>query len=109
MLFCSAMSALGPEKQGIHSESPVLFEELFESSPDGIIVTDRDGKIVRVNARVEKMFGYGRHELLGQLVEVLVPDRFQAVHKVHRQDYHGEPRKRPMGAGLELYAKRKDG
>ncbi len=81
----------------------------FEYSPDGIIVTDFDGKIAQVNAQVEKFFGYDRSELLGQPIEVLVPERFRQNHPKHRTDYGQQPRIRTMGAGLELYGRRKDG
>ena len=86
-----------------------LFERLFESSPDGIVLTDREGRIVRVNSQTESMFGYGREELQGQPVELLVPERFRSAHVSHREHYHAEPRMRPMGAGLALYGRRKDG
>ncbi|PYU92464.1 MAG: Fis family transcriptional regulator [Acidobacteria bacterium] len=86
-----------------------LFERLFESSPDGIVLTDREGRIVRVNGQAESMFGYRREELLGQPVELLAPERFRSAHTSHREHYHAEPRMRPMGAGLALYGRRKDG
>ena len=85
------------------------FRSLFEFSPDAIIVSDQDGKIAEINAQVEKFFGYGRGELLGQSVETLVPERFRRGHPAHRKEYSAEPRTRPMGIGLELYARRKDG
>jgi len=85
------------------------FRSLFEFSPDAIIVSDQDGKIAEINAQVEKFFGYSRGELLGQSVETLVPERFRRGHPAHRQEYAAEPRPRPMGIGLELYGRRKDG
>jgi PAS domain S-box-containing protein len=83
------------------------FETLFESAPDGMVATDLEGRIVRVNTQMEKMFGYRREELVGQRVETLVPERLREAHAGHRQDYYHEPRLRPMGAG-ELFARRKD-
>ncbi|HYL09562.1 MAG TPA: sigma 54-interacting transcriptional regulator [Candidatus Acidoferrales bacterium] len=89
--------------------SQVLFEKLFEFSPDAIVVTDREGRIRETNAQVELFFGYRRDELLGQPVEILVPERFRTAHPAHRHEYNAEPRVRAMGAGLELYGRRKDG
>ena len=86
-----------------------LFERLFEFSPDAILVVDRAGRISQANAQVEKLFCYSRTELLGQPVEVLIPDRFREAHLGHRKDYNDQPRTRPMGANLELYGRRKDG
>lgn len=62
-----------------------------------------------VNARAEKLFGYRREELIEEPVEVLVPERFREVHLAHRSSYVVEPHTRPMGVGMELYARRKDG
>ena len=90
-------------------ESEQRFRSLFEFSPDAIIVSDQDGKIAEINEQVEKFFGYSRGELLGQSVETLVPERFRRAHPTHRKDYGAEPRTRPMGIGLELYGRRKDG
>ena len=90
-------------------ESEQRFRSLFEFSPDAIIVSDQDGKIAEINEQVEKFFGYSRGELLGQSVEILVPERFRRAHPTHRKDYGAEPRTRPMGIGLELYGRRKDG
>jgi PAS domain S-box-containing protein len=86
-----------------------LFRTLFEFSPDAIIASDRKGSITEVNARVEAMFGYARVELVGQSVEILVPERFRHAHPAHRSEYTSAARVRPMGAGLELYGRRKDG
>jgi len=89
--------------------SQALFEKLFEFSPDAIIVSNLEGKIAEVNGQVEKFFGYDRSELLGQSVEILIPERFRQAHPAHRKDYASHPQTRPMGMGLELYGRRKDG
>ncbi|MEK7787533.1 MAG: ATP-binding protein, partial [Chloroflexota bacterium] len=89
--------------------SQALFQGLFESAPDAIVVGDREGRIVRLNAQAERMFGYRRGDLLGQSVEVLIPERFTPRHAGHRNKYMDEPHARPMGTGLELYARRQDG
>jgi PAS domain S-box-containing protein len=85
------------------------FQGLLESAPDAIIIVNRDGQIVLVNARGEELFGYTREELLEQPVELLVPERFRGGHVRHRTGYFSNPKARTMGAGLELYGLRKDG
>ncbi len=86
-----------------------LLHGLFEFAPDTVVVVDDEGKIVRVNAQVERMFGYSRDELMGRSIEMMIPERFAAKHTEYRRGYISEPHTRPMGAGLELFGKRKDG
>jgi len=90
-------------------DSEALFEKLFASLPDGIVVVDTDGCIAEANPQIESLFGYARAELLGNPVEILMPERFRQAHLVQRHEYSQHPVMRTMGAGIELFGKRKDG
>ena len=85
------------------------FRLAVEASPDGIVLANEEGQIVLINALTERLFGYSRQELVGQTVEILIPERFRAVHPGLRSGFHAVPEARAMGAGWELFALRKDG
>ncbi|MFN8321700.1 MAG: PAS domain-containing sensor histidine kinase [Chitinophagales bacterium] len=82
---------------------------LFANATEGILLTNRNGKIVLVNPCAEKMFGYDQDELLDKKIEILIPDSFKHSHVTHREGFHEKPVNRSMGAGRDLFAKRKDG
>src|SRR5262245_22315729 len=86
-----------------------LFELALEAAPNAMVVVDGEGRIVLVNGRAEKMFGYPREELLGRPVEMLVPERFRTAHPRKREGFFAAPQARSMGAGRDLYGLRKDG
>lgn len=86
-----------------------LSHALLEAAPDAIIIVNADGHIVMVNSQAERVFGYPRSELIGQPVETLLPEQLRALHLHHRADYNAAPHTRPMGIGMNLTARRKDG
>jgi PAS domain S-box-containing protein len=85
-----------------------MFAALLEAVPDAMVCIAADGRVVQVNAQAERLLGYRREELIGQPVEILVPDAVRAVHRGHRAGYVADPRSRPMGAGSPLAARRRD-
>jgi PAS domain S-box-containing protein len=87
----------------------LLSSNFLEAVPDAILAVERDGTIVQVNSQTEELFGYQREQLLGQKIEVLVPERYRPGHHAHREGFAQAPKIRRMGAGLDLYGRRADG
>ena len=101
----AAGSRVAHEAQLVHNH----FGDLLESTPDAIVLVNEAGLMVLVNAQAEAVFGYARAEMIGQPVEMLLPQRLRSQHLSHRGHFFGQPRARSMGAGLELYGLRKGG
>jgi PAS domain S-box-containing protein len=87
----------------------LLSSDLLEALPDAIVAVDHSGTIVQVNSQTQELFGYGRDELMGQKIEMLVPDRYHRQHQHHRQSFANVPKTRRMGAELDLYGRRRTG
>jgi PAS domain S-box-containing protein len=85
------------------------FLRAVEAAPNGMLMVGKEGHILLANAQMEKLFGYRQEEMLGQPVEMLVPERFRAQHPAHRNRFFTFPAVRPMGAGRDLFGRRKDG
>ncbi len=100
-----AVSAIVTERKRAEER----FRLVVESAPDAMVMASLQGKIVLVNSQAEKLFGYRREELVGQPIEILVPKRFRGAHPAYRAGFAAQPRARPMGAGRDLFAVRKDG
>ncbi len=87
----------------------LLSDDFLETLPDAIVAVDRDGVILQINSQVQHLFGYRHSELIGKTVEMLVPERFRPQHHGHRENFAAQPKTRRMGAGLELYGRRRNG
>ncbi|HEU5097722.1 MAG TPA: PAS domain S-box protein [Roseiflexaceae bacterium] len=85
------------------------FQSLLESAPDAIVIVDAVGRITIANTQAQRLFGYDRHTLIGQSIEILLPEHLRARHAQYRTGYVGEPHTRPMGIGMDLVARRRDG
>jgi len=97
------------EHSTLSLESEAGFKALFEYATVGILVISAEGRIELANPCIEKLFGYKKAELIGQLVEILIPEAFRHNHVHHRDGYFNRPKARPMGYGLSLFARKKDG
>lgn len=97
-----------PQARAAHGRTEEKFRALLDSAPDAMVIASAAGRILLANAQTEKLFGYTRDELVGQDVELLMPERYRARHPRHRASYLGQPKVRPMGAGIELHGRRKD-
>ena len=91
------------------NEDKSTLERLLDFLPDAVVASDADGRIVLVNDQGLRLFGFSQAELIGQPVELLMPERFAKAHREHRENYNAAPRTRPMGIGLDLLGRRKDG
>src|ERR1043165_6694084 len=101
---------LKPQKRVMRSkiDSDVMMASLFANATEGIVLTNRLGEIVLANPCAEQMFGFTQEEMIGQRVEILLPANIGKIHEQHRETFHAHPVNRSMGAGRDLYAKRKD-
>jgi len=90
-------------------EAEEQFRLVLDAAPNAMIMVNKDGQIILINKRVESLFGYTRDELIGQTIEILVPERFRSQHTEYRDGYFCDAKGRPMGAGRDLYGRRKDG
>ena len=97
-----------PNRQ-LSSLTHELFRQVVEAAPNAMVMADREGLVVLVNVQAEKLFGYPRNELIGNSVDMLVPERMRHAHPEFRRMFYGDLRSRPMGTGRDLFALRKDG
>ena len=96
-------------RTGLDAASDTVVRGLLDAAPDAILCVDADGRIAIANAQAERLFGYSEEELVGAPVELLVPPQLRDTHVRHRAAYLHDPRPRPMGAGMQLAGRRKDG
>jgi len=87
----------------------LLSSSVVEAIPDAVAAVNQQGLIVQVNSQTESLFGYSRDELIGQKIEILVPEQQRSRHGLHREQFHQQPKIRSMGSGLDLYGRRRDG
>ncbi len=87
----------------------LLSPSILEAIPDAVVAVNRQGVIIQANSQTETLFSYTRDELIGQKIEILVPERQRPDHDRHREQFHAKPKIRRMGSGLDLYGRRRDG
>jgi len=87
----------------------LLSPSILEAIPDAVVAVNEQGVMIQVNSQTEALFAYTREELIGQRIEILVPERQRGQHDQHRAEYHARPKIRRMGSGLDLYGRRRDG
>jgi PAS domain S-box-containing protein len=95
--------------KNINTDLDKVYRLLFETAGEALILVDKEGIIQTINSRTNEMFGYGEQELIGQKMEVLLPEKYRKEHVGHRDSYNKKPRRRSMGMGMELWGRRKDG
>lgn len=103
------MDTTGMERSEAGQKLREGFWALLEFAPDAMAVINKEGKIVFINTPLVKLFGYGREDIIGQSVELLIPERFRDEHANYRTGYSHSPTVRPMGVGLALFGRAKDG
>ena len=98
-----------PGDVGDRSRAEERYRQLIDAAPDAMIVVSEDGTIEFANVQTEKVFGYAREELVGQRLDMLIPDRFRRSHGEHVNRFRTSPTTRSMGSGLQLFGRRRDG
>ncbi len=93
----------------MHTVPPDLARSALDAAPDAMIIIDAAGVILFTNRQVSALFGYPHDEVIGQSVEMLMPERFHGRHIAHRESYAGNVRVRPMGVNLDLFGRRRNG